>query len=512
MVVPQDIITFKNVNFSYSEFSCQNKTALKNINLSIAQGEFLAVMGENGAGKTTFCRLINGIVPHSSGGRLTGIVTVDGERTDESSVPRLAVKVGMVLDDPDTQLFTSSVRHEAAFGPENILLPPEEIEERIAFALKASGLAGFEERQPATLSGGEKQRLAIAAALAMKGKILVLDEPLARLDPQGAAEVMTILREFREKFQITIIMADGGSNMAADFADRVCILKNGQIAACDTAKKIFADNKLLEENGIQPLDGKFAVCQARFSSSILYKRQVSASLEVVNKDTITNKPEKNAIEIVEFCYSYGQDVRIENINLSIKDNDFAAITGRNGCGKTTLLKNITGLLHPSSGDIYIHGRNTKKLSVSDISKDIGFVMQNPGNQLFTDTVYNEAAFALKTAGLAKEEIQKRVQDALCTAGLKDPQAFPPALSVADRTKTVIACVLAMGCKIIIFDEVDVGQDYSGSIKIMDIARNLHSKGYTIIFVTHNLSLACKYARRMIMMDRKGIIYDERNNQ
>jgi len=505
MIVPKDIITFKNVSFSYPQPSCQAKTALKNINLSIAQGEFFAVMGENGAGKTTFCRLINGIVPHSSGGRLTGIVIVDGERTSESSVPHIALKVGMVLDDPDAQLFTSSVRQEAAFGPENILLAPQEIEERVAFALKASGLAGFEERQPVTLSGGEKQRLAIAAALAMKGKILVLDEPFARLDPQGAAEALSVLKELREKFQITVVMAIGDSNMAAEFADRVCILKNGQVAACDAVKKIFADNKLLEENGIQPLAGKLASYWAQFVNSNPYKRQVTV------KNTAVNLHEKTAIEIVDFCYSYSQDARIENINLSIKDNDFAAIIGRNGCGKTTLLKNITGLLHPSSGNIYIRGRNTSEISVSDISKEIGFVMQNPGNQLFTGSVYDEAAFALKTAGLVNSEIKNRVEDALNTVGLEDPLAFPHALSMADRTKTVIACVLAMGCKILIFDEVDVGQDWRGCIHIMDIAKKLHSKGYTIIFVTHNLSLACKYAQRMVMMDRKGVVFDEKCN-
>jgi len=485
MLSARTMINFENVCYSYPK---TKKYALEGINLSVEQGEFLAVMGENGSGKTTFCKLVNGIIPHLTGGRLSGSVTVDGERTDGSSVAQLALKVGMVLNDPDAQIFTSTVRHEAAFGPENLRLPPGEIEERAGQALSAVGLSGFEDRQPSTLSGGEKQRLAIACALAMKGKILVLDEPLCRLDPQGAQEVMSVIRDIRQKFQITVIMACNDSATMLEFADRVCVLKDGRIAACDTAKNIFADRALLEENGIQP-------------PAIIRE---DLFVEGFSQDCAGA-----AIEIKDFCYSYESDgANIENINLTIADNDFAAIVGRNGCGKTTLLKNITGLLRPSSGEIFIRGRNVKERSVFDISKEAGFVMQNPDAQLFTDSVYKEVAFALKMMRFSKEEIKRRVGDALNTIGLKDvDEEFPHALSPADRAKTVIACVLAMGCKIIIFDEVDMGQDYKGSRHIMNIARNLHSRGFTIIFVTHNMTLAHEYADRLIIMERKGIVFD-----
>jgi energy-coupling factor transport system ATP-binding protein len=170
-----------------------------------------------------------------------------------------------------------------------------------------------------------------------------------------------------------------------------------------------------------------------------------------------------------------------------------------------LLKIITGLLRPSAGEVFVRGKSTKGLSISDISKEIGFVMQNPDNQLFTDSVYNEVAFALKNARLPKAEIRQRVEEALKTVGLEESDAFPHALSRADRTKTVIACVLAMGCKIIVFDEADAGQDYKGAMLIMNIAKELHEKGYTIIFVTHNMSLVQEYAHRLITMDKKGIM-------
>jgi len=475
------VIKLEDVIFLYSQ---TYKHALKGINLSVSQGEFLAVMGENGAGKTTLCKLLNGIIPHISGGYLSGKIEVDGTDTAKSSVPQLAVKVGMTLDDPDAQLFTSSVREETAFGLQNILLPPEEMEVRIKQALEAVGLTGFENREPSTLSGGEKQRLAIAAVLAMKGKILVLDEPLCRLDPQCALEVMSVLSELRKKENITVIMTTHDSAKAAEFADRVCVLRNGKITALDTVKNIFSDSELLKHNNIQPITGNFT--------------------NFIPQNKICDNP---IISIKNVSFSYSNGSGIKNINLEIANNDFIAVTGVNGCGKTTLLKCVTGLLRPSGGEISICGKSAKNLSVSDISKEIGFVMQNPNTQLFTDTVYNEVAFALKNMRLSKKEIKQRVEEALKTVGLDDADAFPPALSRADKAKTLIACVIAMGCKIIIFDEIDVGNDYSGSLKIMEAAKDLHLKGFTIIYVTHNMFLAGEYARRLIKMEKDRIVFD-----
>jgi energy-coupling factor transport system ATP-binding protein len=283
------------------------------------------------------------------------------------------------------------------------------------------------------------------------------------------------------------------SGKILESADRVCILSNGKIAACDTARNIFSNYALLDENGIQPPVEKDIFSVFTTENNKFYGADA-------------------AIQITDFSFSYDSNVSFKNINLTVEDNDFIALTGLNGCGKTTLLKNITGLLRPASGDIYIRGKNVKTLSVSDISKEIGFVMQNPDNQLFSASVYEEVSFALKNAGLSKTEIQERVQDALKITGLEDKSAFPFALNRSDRTKTVIACILAMGCKIIILDETDIGQDYRGSVKIMNLARELHSKGNTIIFVTHNMSLVCDYANRLIMMERNGIVMDMRRNE
>jgi energy-coupling factor transport system ATP-binding protein len=216
-----------------------------------------------------------------------------------------------------------------------------------------------------------------------------------------------------------------------------------------------------------------------------------------------------AIQIDHVSYSYdSKNYSIEDINLSIEDNEFVAIIGQNGAGKSTLLKNLTGLLRPTKGDIYIRGRNSREMAVSVISGEIGFVLQNPDRQLFANTVLEEVAFALKNMGIPEDEIARRVDESLTAVGLLGAkEMFPPALSKGDRAKVVIASVLAMGSKTIILDEPTSGQDYRSCHQIMDIARDLHQNGRTIIYVTHNMSLIAKYARRTIVMKAKQVFMD-----
>jgi energy-coupling factor transporter ATP-binding protein EcfA2 len=250
-------ITVENVSYAYPNSggisASQRRWALKGISLEIAQGELLAVMGANGAGKTSFLKLCNGLIPHSEGGTLRGTVTVDGIDTGTSSVAELAGRVGMAMDDPDTQVFTALVRDEVAFGPENLLVPPAEIARRVAWALEMTGLSGRTDSAVTALSGGEKQRLAIAAALAMANRALVLDEPSSRLDPEGAEALMSLLLRLRKQHRLTVILATHNSGEAAR-ADRICVLNNGSIAACDTPRAIFGNRELVRDNWIRPPD------------------------------------------------------------------------------------------------------------------------------------------------------------------------------------------------------------------------------------------------------------------
>jgi energy-coupling factor transport system ATP-binding protein len=218
-----------------------------------------------------------------------------------------------------------------------------------------------------------------------------------------------------------------------------------------------------------------------------------------------------AIKIEHVSYSYdSENNSIEDINLTIEDNEFVAIIGQNGAGKSTLLKNLTGLLRPTKGEIYIRGKNARTMPISVISAEIGFVLQNPDRQLFASTVYDEVAYALINAGTKQDEVKSRIQESLESVGLAAvADMFPPALSKGDRAKVVIASVLAMGSKTIILDEPTSGQDYRSCHQIMDIAKNLHRRGHTIIFVTHNMSLVAEYACRTIVMMQKRVLWDGR---
>jgi energy-coupling factor transporter ATP-binding protein EcfA2 len=247
--VADSIVTLDNVSWAYAR---TNTWALKNLSIDIMQGDFVAVMGENGAGKTTFCRLLNGLIPHSMGGKLLGTVTVDGISTVSSTVAQIAGTVGTAFDDPESQLFTATVYDEVAFALENLLFPPQEIRDRVRWALDTAGLSAHADRAPSTLSGGQKQRLAIAAAIALAEKMLVLDEPCSQLDPAGAQEVLSLVLELRARRGLTVVMATNSGDEAAEFADKICVLDNGRLAAFDTPRRIFADEQL-SANDVIPI-------------------------------------------------------------------------------------------------------------------------------------------------------------------------------------------------------------------------------------------------------------------
>jgi len=240
--VSRPAIVFDQVSYRYPG---GKRRAISRLSVSIREGEFVAVLGENGAGKSTFCQMLNGVIPTTRGGRMRGRVTVAGLDTQAEGVARLSSKVGIVLEDPETQLFTTSVLHEVAFGPENLGVEPAEILRRAAWALEAVRLAGHEDQPPATLSGGQKQRLAIAAALAMMPGILVLDEATSQLDPVGTAELFAIVGELNRERGMTIVMATDKGEQVAQFCDRVLVLHEGELVADGTPREVFADQALL---------------------------------------------------------------------------------------------------------------------------------------------------------------------------------------------------------------------------------------------------------------------------
>jgi len=248
MVTKEPYISISNMSYRYPD---AKHYALEELNLTIYKGEFVVILGEHLAGKSTFCQILNGAIPNFKGGEMKGSVIVGGLNTQEVSVAELAQKVGIVLQDPEAQLFTTKVISEVAFGPENLCLDVDEILERVRWALQVVGLASFEERSPTSLSGGQKQRLAIAAALAMRPEVLVLDEATSQLDPVGTMEVFALVQELNKKYNVTIIMATHKSEEAAQFADRILILHQYRLIAEGVPQEVFQNTKLLQQVNIR---------------------------------------------------------------------------------------------------------------------------------------------------------------------------------------------------------------------------------------------------------------------
>ncbi len=349
-------IEFQDVSYRYPR---STRWVITHLNFKINEGEFVAIMGENGAGKSTLCQMMNGIIPNSIGGRLVGQVLVQGLNTKETGISVLATKVGIVLEDPETQLFTTSVKSEVAFGPENLSLPPEEIEERVRWALDVVRLQGYEERLPTSLSGGQKQRLAIAANIVMRPDVLVLDEATSQLDPVGVEEVLSVVRELNQKYGMTILMATDASEMIARLMDRVIVLNNGQIEADGTPRQIFSNvnlfkklmirapqvsqlaAKLQDEQIILP-HFPITVDEAKEDVQEILKNNPVTYFEEPEPEVKTSDQPAIQVENLDFIYQPLNVHAVKGVSFEICQGEFVALIGQNGSGKTIRLEKFAG--------------------------------------------------------------------------------------------------------------------------------------------------------------------------
>ncbi len=515
------------IDVSY-RYPRSKRSVIRKLNLRVEKGEFLVVMGENGAGKSTFCQILNGIIPLSAGGQLKGQVLIDGLDTSESTVGQLSTKVGIVLEDPETQLFTTSVLSEVAFGPENLNVPVPEILERVKWVLDVVQLNGYEDRMPTALSGGQKQRLAIAAALSMRPSILVLDESTSQIDPLGVKEVYDVVLELNKKHGMTIVMATDQSEEIARVADRVLVLDHGREVALGTPREIFGNTGLFKQFtirapqvsqlGAQLIEGgrPLTILPTTLEEAREEVEEALKGVPLDEKPVDVEPPENPAVaepvisvEDLTYIYQPGNVKAVKNIHFEIHRGEFVALIGQNGSGKTTTLKNMLGLLRPTSGRVVVAGMDTREVAVADLAQRVGFVLQNPDQQLFAETVHDEIAFGPRNLGVSREEVEERIRKSVEMVGLEAAlDEFPPALPKGERAKVVIASALAMNPEIVILDEPTTGQDYKGCHQILQIARTLHSEGRTVVFVTHHMALVAEYAQRVIVMRDGEILLDD----
>jgi len=516
----ETIAIYKDVSYKYPG---ADDFALLNINLNIYKGEFLGLIGSTGAGKTTLCLALNGIVPQFYGGRFFGSVHVGGLDTVEHPISSLANYVGQVFEDPETQLISTSVENEIAFALENLKVPREVIIERIPHALSAVRLDETDKKHPHELSGGQKQRLAIAAAIAVQPSLLILDEPTSQLDPVGAEEVFATAHELNQELGMTIVMASHSAEEMAMFADRIALVSHGQIVALGTPDEIYSEIEMLEENDLRPPQ----VANTFYS---INKRGISVPRVPVNMndalpllESLCNTPARAGFALSEFREVSGEPLlsvqdlahvypdgtkALHRVSLDITEGEYVLIIGQNGAGKSTLVKHFLNLLQLTEGVVKVGGVDTEEMSVSDLARRIGYVAQNPDNQIFNTSVGEEIAFALKNLDFDEEEVEARTVESLEAMGLTEVRDMHPlALPKGDRARVVIGAILAMKPEIIIFDEPTTGQDYRGAKYILEISRDLHKMGKTVIVITHHLYLMPEYAERVVVMGKGTILLD-----
>ena len=480
------------------------------LNLTVRPGERLAILGPSEAGKSTLALCLQGLIPRMIKGDFRGEIEVDGVLTTSCRPRQLAGRVGILLQDFEAQLFTTRVDQEVAFGPENLSLPREELRRRVAECLALTGLAGLDDRDPATLSGGQRQLLALAAVLALAPRLLVLDEPTTDLDPLRVEELLASLDLFSRTRDLTLIFL-GEDLRLARLCTRIVLLNRGEILADGPPERILREVELLRTMGLAPpelpalfhdlgqatlpLSLEEAVSQAR---ALGWASHPGATLPATVATGEPPAPEILALRRVTFAYPESPPV-LEDFSLAFREQELTAILGPNGSGKTTVLKLLRGLLTPQAGEVW---------QQPDEKFRVGYVFQNPDYQLFAEEVWEEVAFGVRLLGLSPPEVEHRVEAALARVHLLDRARDDPfSLTKGQRQRLAVAGVLALAPQVIILDEPTTGLDRREQQDLLGLVRELNNQGHAVIMVTHSMWAAATYARRLVVLLDGRVLLD-----
>ena len=547
-------VKLEKLNYSYPYSDSQ---ALSDIELEIKKGEFVLLAGPSGCGKSTLVRCLNRLVPEVSGGCLSGKVLIGGKDINTEKVHKLAFEVGMVFQNPETQLFSLTVGEDIAFGPENLGLPGAEVLSRVEKALKTVKLEKLRDRFIFTLSGGEKQRTAVGGNLAMEPDILVLDEPTSDLDPSGTREILTVLRQLNLEKQITIILIEHKLDEVFEMADRMLVMDEGRLVLDGKPFEIFSrESEKLKKLGIhspqlfelahflglgseeagipsytailnhlaevlqnpQKVQSTLKMQDAQVQDTLKIRdAQVQDTLKMQDAQKVDIQTQKcptpsSKIPHIQFeglCFRQedGSET-LKNISLKIMHGEFIALLGHNGAGKTTLAGHLIGFFKASRGRVLLNGKDIKDCSTAQLAQHVGYLFQNPDSQIFTDSVFEEISFGLKNLGIPEEEIKKKVNAALEMMELSSYRdRHPHALSRGQRQRLAVASIFALEPDLLVLDEPTTGQDRGHIRKFLDRIRELNKLGKTVILITHDMELAAEYAERVIVLKKGEVLLD-----
>ena len=484
-------IEIENLRFTYPS---REIPTLRGITTRVPSGAFVLLTGPTGCGKSTLLRTLNGLIPHASAGVLSGTVHLDGENVATQPLAATCQQVSLLFQNPDDQLFCTLVEDEIAFGLENLGSPPQKIQEQITTALRQVGLLGFASREISSLSGGEKQRVALAAICAMQPQVLLLDEPTSHLDPKGTRDILNIVKQLNSDLGITVVLATHRTKEVVPLCDHVWLMDDGQFCLDLPKAEAFQDATPYQRLGVQvPVD-------APLHPPALPLKRAS---NVERQEALLN------IQNLHFRYPNTDTDAVCEISCEVPRGEVLAIMGANGSGKTTLIHLIAGLLRPSVGEVTIDRKSCGRLKLHQLAGKVGIVFQNPDLLLQAETIRDEVAFGPKNLKFPKKTLMERVDNTLTRFDLQDLDAEAPyALSRGQRQRTAVASTFSLHPDLFLLDEPTTGQDAQHLYQLMDeLCDEIRQENKTVIFATHDSDLTLKYADRILLLHDGTVMYD-----
>jgi energy-coupling factor transport system ATP-binding protein len=503
------LIELSHVTYTYPD---QAGPALADFSVAIRPGEFVLVVGPSGSGKSTFLRCLNGLVPHFYGGQWAGRASILG-RDPVALAPRgMADLVGFVFQDPEAQFVVDTVEDELAFALENFALPLATMRKRVEEVLDQMTIAHLRDRRVGTLSGGEKQRVAIAAALALQPEVLALDEPTSQLDPQAAEEVLIALRHLNEDLGLTIILSEHRLERVVQYADRVLYLPGlGQPPRLAAPRTVMAALphvppliELGRRLGWQPLP--LTIKEGRARARGLGEQIGKSANRQISKPANQHATSAPVVSVRGVHYAYNGHAALRGVSLEAAPGEFVALMGRNGSGKSTLLKHLVGFQKPDQGQVLVANLDTRRAALEEIIRTVGYVPQHPGALLFGESVADELAFTRRSHRLPADPAADR--QLLERLGLNAVAGRNPRdLSGGEQQRTALAAILVAGPQVILLDEPTRGLDYEQKHRLAALLQELKREGRTIIMATHDVELAAACADRVVLMAEGQVVVD-----
>lgn len=519
------MINIKDLTFKYSD---NTDISLNNVSLSIEESEFVLITGPSGCGKSTLCRCLNGLIPSFYGGEIYGSVNVQNIDSLHTPTKDMAKKVGMVFQDPENQLVATDVEREIAFGLENLGMSKNLMSKRIEEVLDTVGIDHLRYRSISSLSGGEKQKTAIASVLVLHPEVLVLDEPTSELDPKGAEEVIQVVRRLNEELGLTVILVEHRIDRVLQAVDRLIVMDKGEITYDGKPRDwVNTDQDQLLNIGVPPIsqlsvklkqknintDIPLTIKEGRQIFSPIFKKNLWKNPAKPYIDT-NNSHDKCVVKTDKLWYKYEDGpVVLRNVNINIFKGEFVSLIGRNAAGKTTFAKLLNGLLKPSKGNVEINGLNTKSTTVESLSKYVGYVFQDPNVHLFADTVEEEITFMMNNLGFPSDTVKKSLETILKQFNLEHCRdMYPRSLSTGEKQKVALASVLAARPQLLILDEPTRGLDYGLKKNLVNYLLKYRKNGGTVVFITHDIEIIAEFGERVILMGEGNIVADGDKHQ